>query len=223
MRHVLIPAILAITLAGTLAGPVRPGPVADLLFAEGIFATLPEGQEMIYAHQRHGTAAPGFVAVTDGRMTLVTGHVPAAGTESSLSLTIEASGMPRRVVDFPASGGNPVLMVLLESTVNNMAAVTGGSPFYIRNRIKDALRSGGETRPVSQEFAGRTVAAQEVTLRPFAQDKNRARMGEFADLTLRFGISDAVPGRFLLLSADTAVASTGYHETITLMPQEIDE
>lgn len=55
-----------------------------------------------------------------------------------------------------------------------------------------------------------------VTLHPFEGDPNRARMGEFAELTLHFVVSDKVPGHFLSLSEDTPGPATGYHGTITL-------
>jgi len=205
------------------AGPARPGPTTDLLFVEGIFIDLPDGQAISYDHQRTGAESPDFVPITDGRITLLTGPTANSAGERSLSLTVEASVMRREIVDFPVSGGNPVLMVLLESAVRSMATISGGSPFYIRNRIKDSLRTGGEATSGSRDFGGRTIAVQEVTLRPFAQDPNRARMGAFADLTLRFVVSDAVPGHFLMLSADTPDQAKGYHENITLTPQEAAE
>jgi hypothetical protein len=205
--------LLAVLIIG-LAGPAMADPVTEALFAEGIFDALPDGEKLAYSHVRSGDEAPDFLPVADGDITLVTGR--AADGVRSLSMTINADGRQREVVDFPASGGNPVLMVFLESAVRSMAAMTGGSPFYIRNRIKDALRQGGDLTEVSQGFAGGTVSAREVTLRPFKGDPNSKRMGEFADLALRFVVSDAVPGHFLRLSADTPDAASGYHEVITL-------
>jgi len=45
-------------------------------------------------------------------------------------------------------------------------------------------------------------------------------MGAFADLALTLVVETGEPSRFLSLSADTAVAEGGYHETLTLMPEE---
>jgi hypothetical protein len=206
--------LLAVLVGLGLTGALRADPVTEALFAEGIFDDLPYGQEITYGHARTGPAVPDFKPVSEGRILLVTGQ--AEDGARSLSLAIEEGGQQREIVDFPASGGNPVLMVFLESTVRSMAAISGGSPFYIRNRIKDALRQGGDLAEVTQDFAGGAVVAQEVTLRPFESDPNRERMGEFAGLSLRFVVSDRVPGHFLSLSADTPEATTGYHETITL-------
>jgi hypothetical protein len=210
MRKLLFVALAA----AALAGPVHADPVTEALFAEGIFDGQPDGQEIAYSHARSGNPAADFQPVVAGRILLVT--EPAQDGRRSLSLTIESEGRQREIVDFPASGGNPVLMVFLESTVRSMAALTGGSPFYIRNRIKDALRQGGQPVDLSQDSALGQVAAREVVLHPFADDPNRDRMGAFADLALRFVVADAVPGRLVLLSADTPDPASGYHETIAL-------
>jgi hypothetical protein len=210
MRKQIFAALVAICFAGSALAD----PVTDALFSEHIFEGLPVGHTITYSQVRSGGTAPDFQPVTDGRIVLETGETD--GGSRSLSMTIEAGGKRREIVDFPASGGNPVLMVFLESTVRSMAAMSGGSPFYIRNRIKDALREGGDLVAVQPDFAGKAVAAQELTLQPFLSDPNRSRMGVFADLTLRFVVSDTVPGHFLNLSADTPEVGLGYHETITL-------
>lgn len=202
--------VLLLVLVG--AGPGQSDPVTDSLFAEGIFSTLPVGQEIRYAHVRSGPDVPEFQPVVGGSMAL---GRPTDGA-ASLSLTLVADDRARSLLDFPVEGGNPVLLVFLESVARSMATLTGGSPFYIRNRIKDALRAGGAPTEVSEPYAGRTIAAQAVVLRPFDADPNRDRMGDFADLTLRFVVSPTVRGHLVSLSADTPDPATGYHEAITL-------
>lgn len=209
-RTILARPLVALLFGLALAGPAGADPVTDLLFADGILQTLPAGEEVRYAHVRRGGAAPDFQPVTEGAMLL------APGADGLVRLTLVADGRSRPLPEFPAEGGNPVLLVFLESVVRNMAAETGGSPFYIRNRLKDALGAGGETAEADQPLGSGTVVARVLTLHPFQADPNRARMGAFADLTLRFAVSDAVPGRIVSLSADTPVADSGYHETITL-------
>lgn len=142
-----------------------------------------------------------------------------AGGGAKLTLTLFADGRSQNLADFPAEAGNPVLLVFLESVVQSMATLTGGSPFYIHNRVKDALDAGGEPVDVSETHANKTVAAQSLTLRPFEADPNASRMGDFAGLTLRFVVSPTVPGKILSLSADTPDPVTGYHETINLIAE----
>ena len=71
-----------------------------------------------------------------------------------------------------------MLVFFLENTARDMATMTGGSPFYIRNRIKDAVFQGGTVR--------REGGKVTVEMQPFAEDPNRDRMGGFQTLTLRF-------------------------------------
>ncbi|WP_146037966.1 hypothetical protein [Tabrizicola aquatica] len=204
---------LAIILSGlVLVGPTQADTITDSLFAEGLFSTLAPGEEITYAHVRSGPAGMEFPPVTEGAMVLSKPTEDAA----HLSLTLVADLRRRSLGEFSAEGGNPVVLVFLESVARNVAALTGGSPFYIRNRIKDALRSGGDPTSAREPFAGRVVAAQAFTLRPFTDDPNRGRMGDLADLTLRFVVSPTVPGHVLSLSADTSDPATGYHETIKL-------
>jgi hypothetical protein len=192
----------------SLAVPVLADPVVDSLFAEAVLEDHPAGQEIHYSHQRSGPEAPGFRPVTDGSLILVK---PPEGA-LRLTLTIISDGRSQSVPDFPVEGGNPVVMVFLESVSRSMADLTGGSPFYIRNRIKDALREGGETESLALPRDDGVITAQALTLHPFKDDPNRARMGEFAGITLRFVVSDEVPGQILDLSANTQE----YHETIAL-------
>ena len=104
--------------------------------------------------------------------------------------------MERPVADFPASGPNPVLLYFLESTARGMAQATGGSPFYIRNRIREAVAAAGRG----------DGSPLEVAIVPFAADPNRGRMGGFADLTLRLRYDEGRPDQLLELSADAAEA-----------------
>ncbi len=60
---------------------------------------------------------------------------------------------------------------------------------------------GGETGTTKFDHAGTPVAADRTTIRPFAEDPNRDRMGPFANLELSFLLSDAVPGRIAALEA----------------------
>jgi hypothetical protein len=116
------------------------------------------------------------------------------------------------VGSFPTGVANPLLLYFLETTVRVMAEATGGSPYYIRNRIRDAL--------VASDLGVAAGAAREVVLMPFAADPNGAKMGVFGDLSLRLRFDPGAPGRLLELSADTAAADDGYHDRLLLIAGE---
>ncbi len=101
----------------------------------------------------------------------------AGATSASCGWSRRATARPQPVGTFPTGVANPLLLYFLETTVRATAEATGGSPYYIRNRIREAL--------VAADLGAGEGAAREVTLTPFAGDPNRAKMGAFADLTLR--------------------------------------
>lgn len=210
--------VLALCMARPANAQDNGKSAVELLFREGIFTTARPGPIAVYDRDRMaGGDAPEGFSIADESILLGAGGE--GGQANHLTLELSSAGKPTETLSFPVQGGNPVLMVLLESTMRSMSTLAGGNPAYIRNRIKDAIRSGGEVTPQTVNWAGAEYPGHLITLRPFANDPKRDRMGDFADLTLRFTVSDAVPGYFLELSSDTPETATGYHERIALMPE----
>jgi hypothetical protein len=115
--------------------------------------------------------------------------------------------------------------MFLETTLRAMAEATGGNPFYIRNRMREALATDVPLEPVEVTVDGAPAAAVAATFRPFAADPHRSAMGAFGDLALTLTMSDAVPGEFARLEA-TAAAPAGepaYAETVTFSGIEGEE
>jgi hypothetical protein len=151
-----------------------------------------------------GPAAEGFRPVADGTLVLSEGIDP-SDQQPVLELTQQTEARSRKIGPFPVSGGDPVLTFFLEQTVRDMSALTGGSPHYIRNRMKDALFRGGEIT-----MQGDTTLA---TFQPFAEDPNAARMMGFETLTLDFVMDDPA-GPIRELRAQTAGDPAYRHELV---------
>lgn len=184
------------------AGPVAAGQLADVIFRPGAFAETTD--QTRYSHARSGPEIAGLRLVTGGEL-VVSPHAAPAGTQLGLTHRVDGKDLP--VADFPATGGDPVLLWFLENTVRSMALITQGSPFYIRNRLREALGAAGLERaegPVTAE------------LRPFAADPRREQMGAFADMVLRITVDPGQPVPLRALSADTTAAGGSYRETLTL-------
>ncbi len=212
-----------LVVSGLAASPAVAGETNDLLFRDRQLAPLAEGTSLHYEHLREGGKDSELHPIEDGTIEL---SIEAAADGSREALVRMRDGGKRRELDpFPGSAGNPLIMVFLESSLRSMAQVTGGSPFYIRNRIKEALRVGGAMQEVEAVLEGERVLAREIRLLPFAEDPNRPRMGAFADLEMRFLVSEAVPGDYLLFSASTPPDEDGavaYREEILLTSVEED-
>ncbi|MHA3916550.1 hypothetical protein [Halovulum sp. GXIMD14793] len=198
--------LIAIVLM-TFATGAAAGPAAEAIFAEGILTDLPDNTVVHYIHTRSGPEQDNFLPIREGAVTLTL--AARDGQQRVVELTMTADGRKRVLDDSPASAGNPVVMAFMESTLRSMSAITGGSPFYIRNRLRDTLRSGGEVQAVTIDHDGRSIATQEIILHPFKADPNAARMGVFADLELRFVVSEDVPGYFLTFAAQTPKGGPG--------------
>jgi hypothetical protein len=196
---------LLLLLALLLPLPAAAGALSDLLMAPGMFADAGDGPLLAYAEARTTPESAGAPPVEDGPLVLAL----AAGADGpQLALTRDADGTGPPVAAFPAGSANPVLLYFLEASVRAMAEATGGSPFYIRNRMREALAAVD---------LGPPGEPREVVLRPFEADRNRGRMGVFADLALRLRFETDEPGRLLELSADTAADADGYHHRLTLI------
>ena len=167
-------------LSPMLVAPAVAGGSADLIFADrGPWALGDLQLEWQLDHQ--GPESPAFQQIRNGRLTLAETTDPSDG-QPLLEMRQTAGDGTRVVGRFPVSAGDPVVVVFLENTARDMAMLTGGSPFYIRNRIKDALANAAP--PVSGA-SGFTVELQ-----PFADDPNRDRMKGFETLWLRFRFAE---------------------------------
>lgn len=175
-----IAAALWLGLSALTAGHALAGEAGDAVFAERGPWSL-KGQELQWSVHVEGPDAPGFMRFGDGSVTL-TETIDPSDQQPVLQLTQKTDSRTRQIGPFPISGGDPVLTFFLEQTARDMAGLTGGSPHYIRNRIKDALFRGGQIT--------RQGEASVATFIPFAEDPNAARMGGFQTLTLTFVLGD---------------------------------
>jgi hypothetical protein len=199
---------LPLLLALVLPLPATAGQLSDLLMAPGVFENAGDGPLLAYAEARAVPEGAGLEPVEDGRLLLALADGPEG---PKLALTQDADGTERPVASFSTGTANPVLLYFLEATVRAMSDATGGSPFYIRNRMREALTAAD---------LGPARDPREVVLHPFEADRNRGRMGAFADLSLRLRFDADEPGRLLELSADTAGDAGGYHHRLTLTGED---
>lgn len=101
--------------------------------------------------------------------------------------------------------GNPVILYFLEHDIRNMQRLTKGSTTYFRKRIRMALFQGATVTDVKLAWRGKPVDGQEIVIRPYLDDPNRARFEQFARKQYVFVVSDAVPGGVVSIRS-TAVA-----------------
>lgn len=184
------------------AAPVEAEQAYDLLFQGGVLDTIGRDKELVYQRTVTNRLKPEAAERDTGDIAL---SFTEDGTEMA-QLEFRQDEKHRAMGVFPASVGNPMIMVFYESTIRDMAESAGGSPFYIRNRVKDALVQPAEMVEGEAVVDGKTVPVQTIRMRPFAQDPNRDRMQGFGDLVLSVTVSEQVPGWYLRLVAETEPA-----------------
>jgi hypothetical protein len=205
MRLSRVLVILAVSVVSTPVSAAA-API-DQLFSTPHLAALTADRPIAYRHLRTGGGAG--AKDLDEVITLQRG-----ADEAHVLVTMDAEGQPRPTT-FRGMTGNPILMIFLEDVVRTVSDAAGGSPFYLRNRIKAAMRDRMTEEPVTAEFGGGEVTAHRIALHPFAGDAHTEELGRFADLELSFLLADAAPGSFLSLAASAGDAGT-YSEEIRL-------
>ncbi|MDK1494067.1 hypothetical protein QN219_29230 [Sinorhizobium sp. 7-81] len=215
--------LLLLFLLGLGQGPLAAAETYELLFPSRAL----KGLEAVPGGSEGGESTLVYDRVISG----VEG--PAAGSfsiglkispDDKVALTLHQGARARGLGNYPASVGNPLIMYFLESVLADIAAQSGGSPFYMRNRIKEALLRDAQIVPKSLHYQSRDIAAREVTIRPFVNDKARERMGRFSELALAVTVSEDIPGWYYSLVATVPAAAggapAGYSNAITLKARE---
>lgn len=174
-RHILLIAMLA-TGAPALSTEDPGGGVHEGLFATGVLDGLAPGESIRFRHER--SVEPDTPAIPEFEGTTEVSVEEGTEGHRAARVALVSDGEPRPVPPMSADAGHPLLLVFLESTVQTMSETAGGNPFYIRNRIREAFWDSGEVTPVEIRYEGETVGAEKLVYRPFAEDPNRARMGD---------------------------------------------
>lgn len=212
--------LLALFLLGIGQGPLAAAETYELLFrstALNGLEAVPDGGEagqstLVYNRVISGAGE----GQADGSFSIGLKIKP----DDNVALMLYQGTRSRGLGNYPASVGNPVIMYFLESVLADIAVQSGGSPFYMRNRIKEALLRDAQVMPVSLQYQNRAIAAREVTIRPFTKDKARVRMGRFSELVLAVTVAEAIPGWYYSLVATVPAvaggAEAGYSNAITL-------
>jgi hypothetical protein len=190
----------AVTVLGLACPAVADPDASSLLFEAPALAQVPTDTTLVYSLERivapseAGAHATGTARPSSRSAIELSLRADAETGERQAKIEIVTAEGRQPAGPFPSLVGNPVLLVLLERDVAEMSRSLRGSPYYIRNRIREALGETTIAEPARFTFQGRVVEGWRVAVTPFAQDRNRDRLREHAARRYEFTLSDAVPG-----------------------------
>ena len=199
--------LLAAGLIALVAQPALAETFGESVMAANILADLPAAIPLTWQHARALPAAPeGSAAPAGGWQRLK------AEPSREITLTLEADDKlslregQRILAEFPKSAPHPILLMFLENVMRVVSQETGGSPHYIRNRMRMNLGAAEVSEGI-------------LKIRPFAQDRNAARFGAFAELEIEVQWREGAPAEILSLSASLPSNPALYSETFRLKPR----
>lgn len=222
--HFILSASIFVVLALQLLGlgalwprPLQAGPVSDQLMAPGLFSQAAPGLVASYSLRRELAEQPKEGWPGQGRGIMLPEALEAA--ELSLRKPYEGQGstiiplelvltktahtdagadhsLERVLAELSGAGPNPILLFWLENIVRSAAVQTGGSPYYLRNRIREALVGAQIPQPSPEGL-------YELALTPFS-GQSKERLGAFGGLRMVILWDGADPSKIIELKAETA-------------------
>lgn len=204
-KFIIIVSVVAMITGAASAAETSGTETYDLLFKTGTLDEFTLGRQLVYDRKVGNSLKPETEDRDTGKIVLsfADGQVP----EAHLKFTRD--GKYRNLGTFPAGVGNPIIMYFVETVVRDMAETAGGSPFYIRNRLKEALIQPAEISSDHAVIVGETVETVDVTMHPFRDNPNADRMHGFDSLEMTVRMSNDTPGWYLSLAAHVPAADGG--------------
>lgn len=182
--------LAALVLAGSaaLAAPTA----TELFFDKPYLSSVAPGSKLTYVY-KHVTTKPDLGESFDEKVEMNVDAAPENAAGRVADVDIWRGDKHTEAGPFPTMSGNPVSLVLLERDVREMVQLSKGSPFYIRNRVRDALGTG-TVEEARFDYQGKQVSGWKMTMTPFASDPNKDKLAELVGRRYVFLFSDEVPG-----------------------------
>lgn len=194
-------AAVAVALLLLAAAPAEEA--IDLLFEQPHWAEAAPGAALSYRYARKvadaGLYGPAFEDRI--RLTLAAGTKP---EERTVAVGMFSGEQRRAAGPFEDVTTNPVLTLFLENHVQTLSKLLGANPRYLKNAIRTALRERADVERSEIDMGGRVMPVRIVSVEPFLEDANKARMRGLDRLAYTFAVAEGLPGRIAEIRARAA-------------------
>ena len=207
----------AAALCLTLSAPAFADEAVDRIFDTENLSNVKSGTTLAFTHIRE-THNPDMIAALERDIEVAVGDKTEGKDSRVVTVSFKEGERNVTLSPFTDDGGNPMLVFFLESVAKAVAKSTGGSPFYIKNRIVEAFQRGTKISEIDIVRDGEPLKANRIAYSPFASEKLKDRLQNFAEMEVAFILSDAVPGGIIEMRAldDPKAKEGGFRESIVL-------
>lgn len=187
--------LLATPFAATVAAPAEPAATA-LMFDAAHLAKTKAGDRLTYNFKREVSDPKLVGEAFEDKISVSVDKEEDGGTrEVGVNVFTGERGRPEQKIS--GMTGNPVLVVFLDRSVNNIASLAGGSRPFLKQLVKQSFANGAKVEPVEVVFQGKPVKGHRIRVTPFAGHKDSLKMMGYDGSTLEVVVSETVPGHFV--------------------------
>lgn len=189
---VMLPAAVA-----NAAGEEKAAPI---LFETRQLDLIGKDQEVTYRFEKRGSDER--IVGKDYADDLRLGVAKVGGKgERDVVFKVFTGDQARDPQNWPELTVNPVFIWYLDRTVATLSSLAGGSPMYLKHKIREALGKA-TAEAVKADYNGQSVDAYQVKISPFAEDANASKMQGFHNSSITIVVSNQVPGYFVNLQSN---------------------
>ena len=204
IRFLLLGLACMMMVVGRAGAATEFSAAEQALFVTNHLNALKPSTTLHYRFRKSGSLEPGFEDTAAVALS-------AQADGKCCGAAAEFLSGPRRLAlpEIEAAQGNPVILFFLERDIREMERLTKGKANYFRKRIRIAVADAATIRDVTLPFQGRTVAAKEIAITPYADDPLRVRFEQLVNKRYVFTLSDAVPGGVLSIRTQVDAPAAG--------------
>lgn len=202
-RRRLLAAIVVVLGIAVAVAPAHAGDeeiATEAVFERQHLDNIEAPTTLRYSYERNGSLLGDLV---DQARLVITAI--AADGRKQVEFHLFSGADARHVAPQQGFRNNPMIVAFLQRDVEQMSRITGGSPHYFRNRIREAFTRAAtvQAEAVTVAFEDRKLEGTKVTVRPFVHDPQLPRFPQFRDKQYEFLLAPEIPGGVYSLRALT--------------------
>ncbi len=180
----------------------------DLLFSTRHLDLIDKGNEATYKFERTSSdeKAAGQ-AFTDEIKVRITDVNEQNGRD--IRVTVFTGDRERPIQEYDGLSINPAFVWYLDRAVDGFRSLAGGSVPYLKDAFKRAIVEKATLEPAKVEYNGKSYEGYTVTVVPYANDRNVAKMEGFENSKFTITVSKDVPGYFVTMTSHFESTITG--------------